>query len=396
MRTSTETIIPTQIQADAAAASAVELDRAEEVIDAARLSELLQRSVRITHARIKPGHSVVVAHSDEDAQHGWTMLTNDPDKFRNARQRAEDFGQQLQLHQQHETRGYLYSGSIWSDPALAKELNDARSSLDEVQGRKVQWRILRYNPRRRLVAVVDAGHSPKVVRVTAGGADRLLATAARWRSLGLPVTNVAPLGHRRSATIAPLWGVGDLTQQPYEPAAQTAGEAVARLHGAPRCESCGHRPPADPAGAAAALGRIAPWLAARATELALRCGTQLKPTRDSTAAEIHGDLSPDQVILAAAASHKVRLIDFDRAGYGHPMRDIGSWVATCRHAGTPELIAPFLAGYAASARLEAADLDAWEAYAHLARATDFFRHREPDWPRQAVHALNLAERALNR
>ncbi len=396
MRSAAVPFIPTPAQADAAAASAVELDRAEELIHAALLSELLQRSVQVTHARIKPGHSVVVAHAGEDGAHGWTMLTSDQDKFGKARQRAADFGQQLQVHQRDPARGYLYSGSIWSDPALAKELHDARSSLDEAEGRPVQWQILRYNPRRRLVAVVDAGHSPKVVRVAAGGADQLLATALRWRSLGLPVTNVSPLGRRHSATIAPLWGVGDLTEYPYEPAAQRAGEAVAQLHRAPRHESCGDRPHADPAGAAAALGRIAPWLAARADQLALRCSSQLRPTLSSTAAEIHGDLSPDQVILAAAASHKVRIIDLDRAGCGHPMRDIGSWVATCRHSGTPELIDAFLAGYATGAPLEPADLDAWEAYAHLSRATDFFRHRESDWPRQTVHALNLAEEALNR
>ncbi|WP_150460735.1 phosphotransferase [Nesterenkonia ebinurensis] len=390
------TPLPTPAQADAVAASAVKLNRAVEVIDPGLLSELLQRPVNITHARIKPGHSVVVAHASQDGEHGWTMLTNDRDKFCKAQQRAESFGQQLQIHQDDDAAGYLYSGSLWSDPALAKQLHDARSTLNEIEDRQVRWEILRYNPRRRLVAVVDAGHSPKVVRVAAGGADRVLATAARWRSLGLPVTNVAPLGHRQSATIAPLWGAGDLAQQPYEPAAQTAGEAVARLHNAPRDQSCGDRRYADPAEAAAALSRIAPWLEDRAEQLALRCTAQLKPTLGSTTAEIHGDLSPDQIILAAEGSHKVRIIDLDRTGCGHPMRDIGSWVATCRHAGTSELIDAFLAGYATDARLDPTDLDAWEAYAHLARATDFFRHREPDWPQHTIRALNLAEEALNR
>lgn len=387
---------PSAAAADAQAAAGAGLSRAAELIDPEALSALLDRQVTITHARIKPGRSVVVAHADADGQHGWTMLTTDPDKFHKAQQKAKEHSQDLRIHQEVAVGGYLCSGSIWSDPALAKELEDARSTLNEAESRSVQWHILRYNPRRRLVAVVDAGHHPKVVRVSAGGADDLLATARRWRNLGLPVTNVAPLGHRHSATIAPLWGIGDLASTPYSPAAQTAGAALAALHAAPQERARSARLQANPQQTAAALGRIAPWLAERAETLAVRCTEALAPTLNSTSSEIHGDLSPDQVVLAAESSHKVRIIDLDRAGCGHPMRDIGSWVATCRHAGTPELIDAFLTGYATGTSLQPVDLDAWEAYAHLARSTDFFRHREPDWPAQTVRALNFAQEALNR
>ncbi|WP_120004470.1 phosphotransferase [Nesterenkonia muleiensis] len=397
MNPRTDTYVPSVAEADALVAEGARLDRAEEVIDSSRLSALLERHVTITHARLKPEHSVVVAHTELDGTHGWTMLTTDPDKFSKAQQRAAETGDPLSVHQQRAGL-FLCTGSAWSDPALAKELAEAQRALEKQEERQVSWQILRYNPRRRLVAIVDAGKSPKVVRILAGGADHLLSAARRWRELGLPVTNLLPLGDRRSATIAPLWGFGDLARTPYEPASETAGEVIGRLHASSRSDSSqGQGPPeADPLQASAALHLVAPWLSGRAEQLALRCLTDLRAALDSATAEVHGDLSPDQVLLAAEGSHKVRIIDLDRAGPGHPMRDIGSWVASCRHAGHSELIDAFLAGYSSCARLEPADLNAWEAYAHLARATDFFRHREPDWPVHTVNALNLAEEALDR
>lgn len=78
------------------------------------------------------------------------------------------------------------------------------------------------------------------------------------------------------------------------------------------------------------------------------------------------------------------------------MRDIGSWTATCRHSGHTSLIDAFLSGYHAHALLNQGQLNVWESYAHLSRATDFFRHREPDWPAHTINALNLAEEALDR
>lgn len=376
--------------ADALAAQASGLERAGELLDSAALSGLLGRQVRITHVRSKPDRSLLVAHTDSGGEAGWTMLTVDPVKYHNAQERAEDFGRRIQVHS---TAGpHLFSGSVWTDPQLAKELAEARAAL----GEDVAWQILRYNPRRRVVASLRSGSSQKVVRVLATGADHLLQTTRHWRGLGLPISNVSALGQRSTAAIAPMWGVSDLHRSPHHPAAATAGAAVAALHAAPPRRSSATCAPADPRSAAAGLAQVAPWAQQRASTLAERLMQRLAPMHGNTAAEIHGDLSPDQVVLAAGGSHKIRLIDLDRAGCGHPMRDLGSWVAACRRAQQTELIDAFLAGYTELAPLDPDDTDAWEAYAHLAGAADFFRHREPDWPAHTIHALDLAEEALTR
>lgn len=393
MTPSTKGSALTAAEADRLVAEALDLPGANEVLNSTQLSVLLGRSVIIEHLRVKPKHSIVVAHTDQHGEYGWTMLTSDPDKFGKARQRAVDSGQQFRIHR-HESNGFLCSGSLWSDPELAKGLADARSALDEREGRTVEWKILRYNPRRRVVAMVDAGRHPKIARVVAGEVSTLLSTFSRWREWNVPVTHAVPLGSRGSATLAPLWGAGDLLHIPYEPAAESAGRALGRLHATPHPRTPRQAVCADPLRTAAALDVVAPWAAERARDLGNRCVQEFSRSQGFEATHIHGDFSPDQVILAAEDSHKIRVIDLERAGFGHPMQDIGSWLATCRQAERTELIAPFLAGYEACLRIHPGAANAWEAYSHLARAADFFRHRHPEWPAQTIRTLDLAEEAL--
>lgn len=376
-------------EADTLAAETSGLKGAEALLDAAALSQLLQREVTITHVRSKPGHSLVAAHTDSEGAAAWTMLTRDSVKFHNALERATAYHAPLQVHRAEEP--YLFSGSVWTDPQLAKELAEARAAL----GQHVDWRVLRYNPRRRVVAAVRSDSTDKVVRVMAQGADHLLRTARLWRRQGLPVTDMLPLGGRRSATIAALWGVGDLSRLPHPPAAEAAGAAVAKLHALPAGALRRSAAP-DPRAAAKGLGEVAPWTGRRASRIAEELEVRLAALRPGRAAQIHGDLSPDQVVVAAHRSHKIRLIDFDRTGSGPPMRDLGSWTAACRRDQQPEMIDAFLTGYAAHAPLRFRDASAWEAYAHLAAAPDFFRRREPEWPARTVTALDLAEEALTR
>lgn len=376
--------------ADGLAAQASGLDRAEELLDPAALSQLLGRQVRITHVRSKPGRSLLVAHTDFFGEAGWTMLTADAVKYHNAQERAASFGCPMQVHG---TAGpYLFSGPVWADPQLAKELAEARAAL----GEDTDWQLLRYNPRRRVVASVRSGSGQKVIRVLAAGADQLLRTTQHWRGLGLPVSSLSALGQRGTATIAPLWGVDDLRSSPHPPAARTAGAAVAALHAAPLRNSGADCSRPNPQGAAAGLAQAAPWAQQRAAALADQLDDRLAPLRDAPASEIHGDLSPDQVVLGDHRSHKVRLIDLDRAGGGHPMRDLGSWAAACRRDQQEELLEAFLTGYTEHAPLQPQIMDAWEAYAHLAGAADFFRHREPDWPARTIRALEMTEEALDR
>lgn len=392
MISSTTKLTPTAAEADAVAARSFGLPQAINVLDHHRLSEMLEREVTVTRSRVKPGHSVVVAHHDASGNHGWTMLTVDEDKLGKAREHAAAFGEKTDIHQQSPGL-YVFSGRIWSDPPLAKELAEALQAVHEQSGHPAAWQVLSYNPRRRVVASVHTKSGTKVVRVLAHDAAPLLSTYQHWRELGLPVLRTVPLGQRGSAVIAPLWGVGDLASLPYEPAAVSAGSAISQLHSSAGGRTGAVRRP-DPLQAAASLSQLVPWLKDRADRLARQCADRLAPMRNAATAEIHGDLSPDQVVLAAEASHKIRLIDLERAGVGHPLQDIGSWVATCRYRANTNLIDAFLEGYAAQPAISPADLGAWEAYAHLNRVTDFFRHRTANWPAQTLHALNLAEEAL--
>lgn len=375
--------------ADQLAAEASGLDGAWLLLDSDRLSDLLQHQVTVTGVRSKPGHSLVVAHTDTEGRAGWTMLSTDEDKFHKAHQRAADSGLSIQVHRA--APPYLFSGSIWTDPPLAKELFAARAAL----GTETPWRVLRYNPRRRVVAVVPTSSGQKVVRVLTTNAAPLRRTARTWRDLQIPVGRVWQIGRRGSATIAPLWGVGDLSRHPHPPAGQSTGAAIATLHTrAPHSRTASVAQP-DPVTAANGLADVAPWAGRRAGELAAEVGARLAEL-SHTSAQIHGDLSPDQVLIADERSHKIRLIDLDRAGRGDPMRDLGSWVAACRRENWPDMIQAFLDGYSQHAHLDAAGLAVWEAYAHLAGSADFFRHREPDWPTRTLNALKLTEEALQR
>lgn len=420
-------------RADSHVAELAGLDGAAALLTDEGLSELLGAEVQATHLRLKPGHSVIVSHrqsppsapahgdaaerepaehepaAHETAEHGWTMLTDDADKFRKLLVRAEKLGQELIVHRAESP--YLVSGSVWADRWLGRELAAAHAAL----GKEARWHIMRYNPRRRVVAVVDHLSSEgeevqHVVRVSAGSLEHIVSTAERWRDAGLPVTRMKPLGTRGTAVTAPLWGHTDLLRDPFVPAARTAGRRIAELHAstAPAAQA---EPPAqgqpaglegpalppleaDVDGCVEALALIAPWLADRAEALAEKLTSAAMAQNPGAPVELHGDLSPDQILLAAPGSHKIRIIDLDRVGMGPAMRDVGSWTASCRGAGLPELAEAFLSGYMEIAEVDRAALAMWESYAHLASALDPFRNCETGWADKVTQRIESAEIAV--
>lgn len=372
------------------------LTYAADLLDDESLSAIVGQPVHATHIRIKPDHSVVVAWKkvlgevdQVDREYGWTSVSNDPDKFAKALQRARRVDERLEIHR--DTDPFLVSGSLWSDRTLAKELAEAHAAL----GEGYTWQVLRYNPRRRVVARVGKGERQNVVRVAATSLDHILRTAERWRNYGIPVTKAKPLGNRGTATYAPLWGVGDLLTHPHAPAAHTAGEVMAQLHAHHSSEA--EALATDVEGPAEAVAQVAPWLADRVEALSARLTVRLAG-QQAPAVELHGDFSPDQVLLAAENSHKIRIIDLDRAGTGPALRDVGSWVASCRVNGLPRLAEAFLTGYTAAPgpgpELDSEALSAWESYAHLSAALDSFRHRESSWPVRVEQRIQLAEEAV--
>lgn len=392
---------PLWTEADEVAARAADLPGARTLMDSAELSALLGRQAQISRVRIKPGHSVVAAFTTTDAEPGWAMLTLDADKLSKARHRAEDnsLAGTMPFRVHSENRHYLFSGSIWADPVLAKDLGAARSALTRRAGTDQPWTVLRHNPRRRVVAVVppvDGEHGAKIIRVASRRTTHTaLETAQRWRSMGLPLVRSTPLGGRGTAVGAPLWGWADLASHPHGPAALTAGAALGTLH---QMTMSTHRAPlpVHTESAAAAVASIAPWLGPQAHRLAQRIEERFSALGPGVITELHGDLSPDQVVLATPGSHKIRLIDFDRAGAGDSMRDLGSWAAACRRLELDGLIEDFWAGYITRSAVDLARASVWEAFAQLSAAPDAFRLRSPDWPELLQRTLTLAEEALDR
>ncbi|MCS5480732.1 phosphotransferase [Corynebacterium sp. YIM 101645] len=347
------------------------------LLDATFLTGLLGRRVEIVHLRIKPGHNVLVAWQDVDTrEHGWTEATVDPDKFANALRRAERVGHPLTVHQQGEVM--VFSGAVAADRKLARPLRDLPGS---------GWQVLRYNPQRRLVAVTGDG---LVVRVHATSAEHLGAISTRWQGYGVPAISMFGHGH---VAVSPWWGIADLAARPSVAGTRAAGAAVAKLHAAGQPESL-PEVPVSVSTSVAAVAESAPRFAGRVGRLGERLAVLLPElSRREPATELHGDLSPDQVLVDEAG--QIRLIDFDRAGAGPASRDLGSFRAACRRARRSQQAEEFLRGYRqAGGVVDPVHVAVWEAYAHLSSALNALRHGRDDWEQQLADTLDLAEAAL--
>ncbi|MDO5511432.1 phosphotransferase enzyme family protein, partial [Corynebacterium sp.] len=342
-----------------------DLEHAELLIDAPSLSTLLNREVELIHRRIKPGHSVLVAwRCRSSGECGWAEVTSSPDKVANTLRRAARYGLEVTVH-----REGVLSGLVWSDRKLVRALDGLpRTGL----------RILRYNPHRRLVAATSDG---LVVRVHADDASHLGRTAARWQSAGVRTLSAVGGGQ---VSVSPWWGHGDLGAVPSAAAARSAGEEVARLHRLSMPPGPVRSPEIDTTAAT-----LAPWTAEAVHSLAARLAVLLPATEGETCA-LHGDLSPDQILVGEDG--QIRLIDLDRATTGPAARDVGSFLAAC----DPDLAGDFLAGYrAAGGRVDQAHVAAWEALAHLNYGLAPLRGGAEDWVAPLERSLAAAHRALD-
>ena len=188
-----------------------------------------------------------------------------------------------------------------------------------------------------------------------------------------------------------------MLREPCAPAAHTAGRRIAELHTrvsrTASADGLGMLE-ADVDGHVDAVAQVAPWLAQRVEALAEELTSAAMAQHLGQPVQLHGDLSPDQILLAAPGSHKIRIIDLDRCGLGPAMRDVGSWAASCRISGQPELLEAFLAGYQEVSETDPAATALWESYAHLASALDPFRSCEPDWAAEVTRRIESAETAV--
>ena len=393
----TSSLIKAMTTADAVAA----------VLDADRLSELLQRPVRAARLRIKPEVSVLVSLTDRSTglTAGWARLLW-PVSHSKAAQ-AERLATRLGLAQPPVTLPLdegllLQSGEVLTDPKLAQPLAQARDL--GVLGAWEARDVLRYNPSRRLV--LRDGATVLRLRTGAGGpADDVHRTLSGL----LPVPGlldsqaVARCEGRVSVqqwcgdtNLADFYADnadGPATAQSLKEASRRVGALLAELHScvgqlpAGLIDRLPHQPPSfrDLAEVhARQLDVLAPELARRVRAV----GDMLPSLLPGTPVLAHGDVSPDQVLYEYSTG-RIWLTDFDRVRLAPAAMDLGSYLAEAppsqRHA--------LLEGYATHRPVPGAEELGWAiALSRLARLADPLRRAHPSWRERIGADLTAIER----
>ena len=393
----TSSLIKAMTTADAVAA----------VLDADRLSELLQRPVRAARLRIKPEVSVLVSLTDRSTglTVGWARLLW-PVSHSKAAQ-AERLAASLGLAQSPVTRSLgegllLQCGAVLTDPKLAEPL--AQATELGVLGTWEARDVLRYNPSRRLV--LRDGATVLRLRTDGGGpADEVhRALSGRLPIPGLLDSQAVTqcegrlsvqqwCGDTNLADFHADDAGGAASAQGLKEATRRVGALLAALH------SCAEQLPADlvgrlphqPAGSRELAEVHARQLDVLAPELARRVravGDMLPSHLSGTPVLTHGDASPDQVLYEYSTG-RIWLTDFDRVRLAPAATDLGSYLAeapSCqRHA--------LLEGYAAHRPVPGDEELGWAiALSRLARLADPLRRAHPSWHERISADLTAIER----
>ncbi|MBE6481341.1 MAG: aminoglycoside phosphotransferase family protein [Actinomyces ruminicola] len=365
------------------------------VLDPDRLSGLVEAPVRAARLRIKPGVSVTASLLDTGTggSAGWARLLwpVSRNKAAKAARRAERLGLRIA---QHDTGDglLLQTGEVAADPTLVGHIAAARDGglLEDLEGN-----LLRYNPLRRLVARTPRG----VVRVTSASQDRgeaLQDFIGRY----LPVPPPPPdLGEAvsRHVTIQRFVGDTDLNRH-HDPAATfRVGAALAALHAATADLPDSLRRDlgdGDPTAENLALvhtrilSHLDPTLAARVHAL----GEAMPQRPQGQPVLIHGDASPDQVLLERSTG-QIWVTDFDRARLAPAAVDLGSYLAVA----DAEAGRALLGGYADAGGVmpAAAELNSAVARALLSRLQEPLRSGDPHWRRRIAVEIDRIEVLLN-
>lgn len=384
---------------------------ADLLIDHEGLSSLVGRRVRASRLRFKPALSTSAVLEDPAGEHapGWIQVSHDShlDKLRKALERARQRGQRVHLVRTGDLT--IAHGAIDTDPRLQKGLDGVREVHPFVSEAVTlgDLGVLRYNPQRRLVLRRERpDRDPEVVRVTAHpqtGAGELSAVLG---AVGVPVTHPVvdhTLAGNRRVTVWPWFGGGDLATHPEAAAALAAGAALAGLH------TARDLPPMTPVpepvralrSVVAGVEHLDGCAAARMRSLVSQVADRLA-TSAWTIGHVHGDFSADQVLVGRPGEAPVRLTDFDRAGEGPLLADLGTFAAaeltTAR--GTVEelpLTHHLLRGYAevpGTPAVSPHELRTWVARALLARVSEPFRAGRPDWVAGIHGRLDQVEEVL--
>lgn len=393
-----------------------------DLLDNHRLSELLGEPVRITRVRYKPGTSVLTAFRrtrDGHPDYGWAMTRTAAgnSKLRRRESYSSTHGGDIRLLQPDSGKpdALVAVGGFEDDWALTGNLLWLRDHglerlgvVPRTGGRLVSdaASIVRYKPERRLVLM---NHSPAGSMVIKAAAESFNSARRQhvWQWLqrhGVPVLpwlgDAGCADHGISAS--PFWGVGDLGAIDDDDGARHAGEALARLHNAPGYAGNNLADP-EPSlhrqlvATKSMISTLLPILEEPATKLAARLSGQLlAQTSHRHHTLLHGDFSPDQVLVAR---EDVRIIDFDRAYSGVPEADIGSFAAVeeinarrpaSQTAGGSKT-AHLIEGYVqAGGRFAPGNINAWAAFRLFTGCVDPFRDRASDWAADAAWQIDRA------
>ncbi len=150
--------------------------------------------------------------------------------------------------------------------------------------------------------------------------------------------------------------------------------------------------------AANAVAVLCPELAMRVRELAPRIASELLAA-PAEQCLIHGDFSADQVLMTADG---IGIIDYDRAGWGDPAADFGTFIARLEYASVAGLLAATQAGEIADGLIDGychqtrsnkpSRTDLYVAAGLLRLAPHGFRDRQHDWPMHIERVVQRAER----
>jgi aminoglycoside phosphotransferase (APT) family kinase protein len=145
---------------------------------------------------------------------------------------------------------------------------------------------------------------------------------------------------------------------------------------------------------AASIASLLPDLASATTTLAERVADLLR-TVPRDLVTMHGDFSPDQVVVDAQG--EPTLIDLDAAGVGASAADLGCLLASTPSGGGDLLTEATLEGYALVRRPPDAAAVAGYALAYgLRKAIDPFRECAPDWPAAVTRRVQALEARCDR
>lgn len=357
---------------DALVAKDVDLAVLALVLDADALAERIGRPARVQRLRYKPGTAVHAAVTIE-GEPGWHLLV--------------DYGRGGMAKAGKDTRAarargrqITAQGERWVlVPARAdRRLPHARLSTMDAGAID-----LAYNPRRRLVVAGPTGERPRwVTKVHSRGSTPVRGElVAELRAAGVPTPEAQPTRHRQVTTTR--WQEGHPARPAHD--GRAVAEALATLAevrpatSAPRWDATRLLDRVD-----RALVRLSLLRPHRATEVgALRSAFwHRRHQLDRLApALVHGDLSPDQVLVE---DERAWLLDLDTCGMGPEGWDRATWCAAQVASGIDAPVA--LPGPMPDPVLSAA--------AFALRGPEPFSRQRHDWPGRTDRMLHRAAAAL--